>query len=159
MQRILCFHFHFHKECRSASHAESEHTGIKGEPAGCLPDHNDKKCAPSSFFPFSPLWKNNDLLRSAGAGGTGESLPRCGARRGLYLTSSLCIFVCMSACVSVYICIFVYLYVCVCGASRRLTQAAPHKLAILLPVDCPQQLNHPDCLRFCGKGDVDQASS
>ena len=49
--------------------------------------------------------------------------------------------------------------VCVYGASRRLTQTVPHKLAILLPVDCPQQLNHPDCLRFCGKGDVDQASS
>ena len=67
--------------------------------------------------------------------------------------------VCLCVCLHLFMFVCVYLYVCVCGASRRLTQAAPHKLAILLPVDCPQQLNHPDCLRFCGKGDVDQASS
>ena len=103
-----------------------------------------------------------------GAGGIGESLRDLErvADFTWTLPHKLALYVCVCI-VNMYVFMLVwvckthcvYLYACVCGGSRKLTQPAPHKLAILLPVDCPQQLNHPDCLRFCGKGDVDQASS
>ena len=123
---------------------------------------NVVSCPPrqSSIFqhPKNRKMWHSDVL---GAGGIGESLRDLErvADFTWTLPHKLALYVCVYVCMCLCLSRCVYLCVCVCGASQRLTQAAPHKLAILLPVDCPQQLNHPDCLRFCGKGDVDQASS